>query len=195
MTPLAEFTSRVGPAPRELPDFLRERPGWAYGADKIARVWDRELDVIRTGTPVLGWVVMANDLLWQGGGPHAATAQVVYSFDPAFASHPQRLRQIAEAIAAQHAPPTNEPARQPWLRHLQDLLSTGYERFFHSRVSSELTGGWLVYHSTIVCFADRLPQGKLMGHAIPLLVDRQPGGVALVPPARYWPTLLGRQAR
>ena len=182
MNRLEALQARLGSPPRRLQLQLPAPPTWATG-DAIHRIWDRAHLVAQHGTAVMGWVYMANTHLF-AEGEDDAPAGVVYSFDPAYAANPERLVPTAHRLYAHHGNDdgTFEPSVRPSVRQLQDMVHSGFERPFHQRLPSEVTGGAVVYHSTLMLFRSHLRDGYLTDHSVPLLVERSTDGVAIVVP-------------
>lgn len=192
MSLLRDLRARLGPPPRTLEVRLPPQPEWAK-ADPLGKTWALAPRIAAQGTLVLGWVVMANAKLWQPG-EHDHPAGAVYSFDDACADPPTLLEPASSRLYAMYkdAPEPVGPSRRPWTRAVQDQIHSGFERPFHQPLPPDLTGGPVMYHTSLMVFRDHLPDGILRSSVLPLLVDRDGSGLPLMVPHEHWPDSLKR---
>lgn len=161
-------------------------PGWLTAGDRLWRVWDQGREALAEGRDVIGWIYMANGVLWQPGIDDAP-AGVVYSFDPAYRRRPDALEPVGSRLFAFYDSKGQPAPKSPWLRRTRRQLMTGYERYFNERVPPELTSGRVVYDSTVMVWRDHLPTSRIVESRIPLKVLPGPAGVAVIPPVSHWP--------
>lgn len=157
-------------------------PDFPYDAtDRLREAFERRPDVALNGRLFWGFVHLANENVWTGAddGPGG----VIYSPDPLYLRHPDRLGPIAERLAGLHG---NErvPVDPEW-RYAADGERTGFERRFGERLPMTMTGGRLAFVSTVFIERKHLPAGRLTDHVVPLWVDRD--GYALIVPCAVWP--------
>ncbi|MEM6928936.1 MAG: hypothetical protein AAF602_18500 [Myxococcota bacterium] len=186
---LDRLRQSLPPVPRPVDKLkLPAAPSWVEG-DALHRIWERGRDVLRNGEPTVAWIMMANMALWEPGD-EGAPASIVYSFDEALANSPDRLAPVAADLYRYHqgADDAVGPPLRPWARLTYDYEHTGFERHFYRRLPPEITGSRIVYHSAIYIFRESLPSGHLTDHALPIVVDRDDTGIAMVPPVVWWPT-------
>ncbi len=188
---LDRLREAVPPVPRDTDGIvLPEPPEWAL-EDPLFGIWEHGLDVLRRGEAVVGWMYMANTLLFEDGDDNAPGG-VVYSFDRGLADVPERLAPIAAELYRYHAEADDVvplPAAA-WERAIYDSVYSGLERPFHQRLPPSIAGSRIVYHSSVFFFRQHLPTGRLTDQAIPLVVDREETGIAVVAPAEWWPAVL-----
>ncbi len=157
-------------------------PDFPYsGADRLREAFRRRPEVARTGRLFWGFVHLADEHVWSGedDGPGG----VVYSPDPLYVRHPDRLAPIAERLSGLHGNERIPP--DPEWRYAADGERSGLERRFGERLPMTMTGGRLVFTSTVFIDVSRLVGGRLTDHVLPIWVD--PDGYALVVPGAVWP--------
>jgi len=188
---LDRLRDAVPPVPRN-PDgiVLPPPPDWALN-DPLWGIWQHGADVLRRGEAVVGWIYMANDVLWRPGDDNAPGG-VVYSFDRALTDVPERLAPVAHELYRYHvdSADTVPLPLAAWERTLYDQVYSGLERPFHQRLPPSIAGSRIIYHSSVFFFREHLPTGHLTDHAVPLIVDREETGIALIPPVEWWPGVL-----
>lgn len=176
-----------GPAARrrEADRWTPERPAWMTADDALGAIY-RTVDTwLAEGEITWAHLFMANSALWEPGDDDLP-AGVVYSFDPWFERHPERLKPIGRRIYGYHESDT-APAR-PWERLVRDSLHTGYERPLHMELPPSLSGGRVVAHSSTVIHRAHLPKGYITGSVLPMLVQRARAPHVCVPvPSAFWP--------
>ena len=190
-----------------LREVLGEPPrmtGWTGGLkygfsrDPLADVAREFPTIMSRGRLAYGFIYMANVKLFDPGVKDLP-AGVVYSFDPAVWRQTLLMEGVGQRLLGFYAGGDGwhlQPPLSPAVRQLVDDHHTGLERSFHRPVPRVFTGGWALYASTILCFRDHLPGGRLLTQHVPLLVDveREKGPpLAVVVPAEFWPERLTRQ--
>lgn len=170
----------IGPAPRTPWFQLPGKPPWMLAApdDLLHELWSEADTIQREGVPVLGRIYMANSVLFEAGRADAP-AGVVYSFDPVLQAFPRWLDDLADRMYAMHEADTSPET--PWARYTQDLVWSGTKRCFHRRLPPEISGGPIVYHSTLMVFRDHLAERRLTSMEVPLIVHRDTRLALIVP--------------
>ena len=77
--------------------------------------------------------------------------------------------------------------RLPWPRRIYDEVWDGGRHPMGLRLPPEITGGAVIYATTIMLYRKHLPASHLGSMVVPLVVERRPHGVAIVPPSELWP--------
>jgi hypothetical protein len=171
---------------REKDEWLQPPPPWMTPQDVLHAYYRNPLPVLEEGEITWGVVFMGNSALWKPG-PDDLPIGLVYSFDPWFERHPERLGPIATSLFGFHGSDDPPPLR-PWERQIRDALHSGFERPLHQLLPPSLSGGRVVYHTSAIGSRAHLPNGCLNGTLLPVLVRRARPPRSCVPvPHRYWP--------
>ena len=150
-------------------------------ADPLSETFRRRPDIARSGRLYWGFIHLANGDVWSGEGD--APAGVLYSPDPLYVRYPDRLAPIAERLAALHG--NDRIPRDPEWRYTADGERTGLERRTGERLPLTMTGGRLVFTSSLYVQLKHLLNGRLTDHVVPLWVDDD--GYAITVPCAVWP--------
>jgi hypothetical protein len=177
---LQRLEAALGPAPRGV-RWTLTYPSWLTRSHPLYGTREALGPLIAEGRPTWGQVVLGNTALWDGQ-KLTAPGQVVYSFEPYLAAHPEELVPIASGLFALHGDEPTRVAQRPWERVIQDAVRGNPGREFHKLLPPELCGGWAVYLSTVLVDTRILPNDRLSGEAVPLLVapDRDGPNVTVV---------------
>lgn len=184
---LAAIDARLGPTPRapsaadltlwSLPDWSGPHP------EAYARLVDARASLIRHGRLTLGHVWVAPSEAFEPAG-HNDLAALVYSFDAALITFPEILAQVASELFRFHLADEPKVDRNPTLRRLHTDLWKRDTPHYGRSLPPRLTGGPLVYSSTVLLFRRHLPGGSLARNAVPVLVGDD--GDALIVPSPLW---------
>lgn len=133
------------------------------------------------GKVALGALVQANTLLFDKGKDNCP-ANYIYTTDTYFTVHPKALESLADALYDIKG----EQGYRPSLQKLADLLDDEYERIFAYKLPRDVTDNRDVYFTSIFVDRRHLPEKRLVGNLLPMLVleDSKPDAVIL--PHWYW---------
>jgi len=193
-----QVRAAVGPSPRQG-DWVRrpDPPAWATDVPSFRRTWQRTEALARDGVVVWGQLVMANGDLFQEG-PDDAPAAIVYSFDPIFDRHPEWLEPVARQIYAFYEgdeelsdDPLAACPLAPSVANLRHRVRTGTDHDLAYRVPTMLSGGRVVYLTSLMVHRVHLPGGVLRGERMPLLAERHlDEPTTMIVPSDRWPDSL-----
>lgn len=185
---LAAIDARLGPAPRapskadlaawSLPEWSGPHP------EAYERLVDAHAGLLREGRLTLGHVWVAPTGAFEPAG-HNDLAALVYSFDAALITFPEILAQVASELFRFHHADEPKVDRNPTLRRLYTDHWQRTDPHYRRPVPSRLTGGPLVYSSSVLLFRRHLPGGSLARNAVPVLVGDD--GDVLIVPSPLWP--------
>lgn len=135
----------------------------------------------KEGTVALGALVQANTLLFERGKDNCP-ANYIYTTDPFFAEHPEELEKLANQLYDLKG----EEGCRPSLQVLADLLEDEEERIFAYKLPRDFTNHREVFFTTVFVDRSHLPEKKISGSFLPLLIlkNHQPDAVIL--PHWYW---------
>lgn len=190
---LDECAARFGTAPRtfsflERRVYLRyPRPAWlkADPTDGIGIIFDRAEAILRDGSLRWGFIVQANELLFEPGRIDCP-ATIAFGTDDGDPMLPLELEPIVGAVAALKETRPEDPALAPVARHLTEEL----RREYGLPLPASLTDGRRVAMSTTMILRKHLPLGRLCAPVVPLLADPEHDGVVIPLPERWWPERL-----
>jgi len=191
---LRALAARLGPAPRRIDGELAQAmalppaPPWLEPGHALEQIRRDHALVVERGRLAPAVLFMANTVLYEPGEADAPAA-AVYSFDPAVAAFPGKLRRAGERLFAFHEF-QGDPPTDPWQRQLVAALDTGMAWPQHLRVPPELCEGHAMFVGSVMLYRAHLPGGWLADARVPLLVG--PSGMdprsALVVPGALWPS-------
>jgi len=156
------------------------KPDWLEPFDQLSEVFERQPLLLTEGHIVWAALVQANKLLFKPGSDNCP-AQLVYSLDEYFDSHPSELQQVARAYMSFKGVELEDPELRAFARLITDelrrSLSVVLPRVFSSRE---------VRSSTFMVFRNHLPNGVLSFSRFPILVHPSTSA-ALMVPFEFWP--------
>lgn len=192
---LEDSIRRFGRSPRWLlrdrfsylriprPPFLQHFP-----SDKIGLVFQHSRRVFTRGTVVWGRIIQANSLMFEDGVDDCP-GELVYSLEDADVADTSHLQYVAEKLYALKGttPKDVESAR------VADYLTKETVRVFGLPVPKSISPRVRCRISTTFFVRKHLPNRRLSGLILPVVVNPQPPHVALPLPAKYWCPDLVRQ--
>ena len=176
---------RAGPAQSGHPavhaaGLVRKRP-----TDALWEVYRQQDWVFCHGMVVWGHVVQANKLLFSNGLIEGG-ASVIYSTDRWFDDKPDALASMASSLFAVKGKEHPDPEMAQFSRMLFNEL----DRAPRLPVPRTLSGGYPVFHTSIMVVRQCLPQGYLTHSLFPLMIEPQRTTAAIILPSRFWPSSL-----
>jgi hypothetical protein len=117
----------------------------------------REDHVRKTGEVVVGWIVQANNVLFQRGQDDAP-AQVLITFDRELADDPDQMQDMAQHLGSLK----EAPLRTRREAELAELVRDETARFWRrDKLPRAFTGGQVVYSVAVMVRRRYLPRGRL----------------------------------
>ncbi|WP_394488111.1 polymorphic toxin-type HINT domain-containing protein [Roseateles sp. BYS96W] len=156
------------------------KPDWMEPYDQLSEVFERQPLLLTEGHIVWAALVQANKLLFKPG-PDNCPAQLVYSLDDYFDSHPSELQQVAQAYMSFKGVELEDPELRAFARLITDELSRSL-----SVVLPRVFSNREVRSSTFMVFRNHLPNGVLSFSRFPILVHPSTSAVLMVP-FEFWP--------
>ncbi|MCA9051501.1 MAG: hypothetical protein KDA89_22340 [Planctomycetaceae bacterium] len=189
---LMECRARFGEAPRRIslwdrltwrkvatPVWLRRNP-----ADELTRLYQNLETVFREGTVAWGYVIQANERLFEGG-TEDHPGEIVLSHDSD--TGVRELSVVARRLFELKG--THPPDRQ--LRPIADYLTDERIRVYGLDVPSEISRTRCLICTTMFV-RHHLPAGRLCSSFLPVVVVRGDQTFAMPLPKAYWPPALIR---
>lgn len=158
-------------------------PEWVP-KDPLADGLRSRSSIAQTGRIVAGYVIVANQVLFDGT-PGAAAMTALYSYDDSLLGIPEVPLSIARDVSRYH----DDERRhlEPSHRQLHKDLHSGFVRTFECRVPPDLSHGHIVFHSSVMAHTALLAQGRLVRDIFPLIISRDTPRYALLVPHSLWP--------
>jgi hypothetical protein len=117
----------------------------------------REEKVRAEGVPTLGWIVQANNVLWEeGSGDNAA--QILITFDEELKDDPERMLELALKLGRLKSEPPEDDMEEEIAQLVIDETARFSTRY---KLPRKFTGGPVVYSIAVMVRRKYLPEGKI----------------------------------
>ncbi len=135
----------------------------------------------RNGRIVWGFIIQANDYLFKPGrGNYPAAA--VFSTNSYFNDRLYLLSEIAEKLYSLKG----KTDANIELTRFAEIITGERDVLYNLPIPESLTGGKVVYYTTIMVHRKHLPVNWLVSSWLPLLVHPTKTKAAIILPANYW---------
>jgi hypothetical protein len=183
----------LGPAPRTLrrgeqqefrlrPSFLT-RLIFLVTGDKLRTVL-RDQHLLRDrGRVVWGFLVQANQVLFDPGNRQVLPANVIYSPDPWFDDRAPFLEEVARGLFGLKGTSPGDAELERFAEAITDELV----RTMRLALPRSLCEGREAYFTTCLIQPSHLPGGCLAAGSFPLVICPEKTEAVMILPARYWP--------
>ncbi|HEX3150977.1 MAG TPA: hypothetical protein VHR66_23055 [Gemmataceae bacterium] len=116
-----------------------------------------EADVRENGEPVVGFIVQANNVLWQKGyGDNAA--QILITFDRELADDPEQMLKLARRLGKLKSKPPRDDMEEEIAQLVIDETARFSTRY---RLPKKFTGGPTVYSIAVMIYRRFLPDRRI----------------------------------
>jgi hypothetical protein len=192
LVPIELCRELLGSPPRtftaEMQSYLHaDPPNWLVKSpdDPMNEVFRDQERIRREGKVVWAHVVQANSNIFKPG-PTDHGAEMVWSDDPYYDTHPQELATIAHELFSLKRVDQADPETATFSRMLANELI----RALRLPVPRRFTGGRNAYQSSMMLTRRHLPMGYMARGLMLVWVHPDPNGGVLLVPAAYWPASL-----
>lgn len=168
-----------------VPDLAPQRPAWMGEHEPLLRTVEGWNASLRYGRTTWAAIVSANAQLWEHGDQDLP-AVVVWSPDPWFDEAPLQLQRIAHRVFSVR----DRDRVAPELLPLRESLRNPFARELGLLVPPLLTGGRLVYLSSLLVVRSHLPQRSLLRGVVPVRAGEEWDFPVLLPSALWGEPLL-----
>jgi hypothetical protein len=112
----------------------------------VVRDVRREKDVRACGEPILGWIVQANNILFEEGTRDSA-AQILITFDPQLQRDRERMRALAEELGRLKEEDPEDELEEELAPLVTDETARFSKRY---KLPERFTGGPTVYSTAVM---------------------------------------------
>jgi hypothetical protein len=184
---------KFGSAPREMErqeqDEFRLRPSFLMrlifllSFDKLRRVV-RDQNILRDhGQVVWGFLVQANQILFNPKNRQVLPANVIYSPDTYFDNRPEEMQDVAGGFFQLKGTAPGDKEMERFANAITDELA----RTMKLPLPRSLCQGKEAFFTTCLIQPSHLPQGYLASGFFPLVICPEKTEAVMILPARYWP--------
>jgi hypothetical protein len=147
----------------------------------------REQDLLHErGQIYWGYLVEANNLLFQPTNDHTLPAAIIYSTDPFFDSQIDLLESIANNLSDLKENPSADPEVREFVR----ITTDEFERILRLELPLSCCHGRSVYYATCLVQPHHLPRGFIAKPWFPIIADFDETEVVKILPSHLWPEKL-----
>jgi hypothetical protein len=151
--------------------------------DKLRTVL-RDQHLLRDhGRVVWGFLVQANQVLFDPTNRQTLPANVIYSPDTWFDDQAPLLMEVAQGLFSLKGTAPNDPELEKFANAITDELA----RTMRLRLPRSITEGREAYFTTCFIQPSHLPGGCLAAGFFPLLICPEKTEAVMILPERYWP--------
>lgn len=166
-----------------LEDIELSRPSWLDSSDRMSEIYSKKALLLQQGEIVYAHLVQANVILYKRFPPFDCPAQIVYSTEPYFMKHPEKLQDIAWGIY-KYKGQALETIPDEW-KEVARVITDELDRAdfsFELNVNEKS----LEYHMIpTMIYRKLLPKRKLCGSLLPVLTMPDCKQVFILP-KKYW---------
>lgn len=159
------------------------KPYWMNG-DDLAVLYEEQRSLFQTGTVYYGYIVQANNYLFQKDPYINCPAAVLYSTDVRINRNPEILRKVGTWLFSYK----NTDEAPEHVRRIVDCITDEKERLFNVKIEINLKDGSqaVLYFTTIMIFRKHLPGGMIKGSFLPVIASPNMFKTVMVLPKKYW---------
>ena len=160
------------------------KPSWMEG-DELSVLYD-ECDILfEKGEIYYGYIVQANEILFNGTSKMDCPANIVYSKEPIVNENPAILQDLARRLFMYKEMPLESVPEE--LREVVDAIKGELSRQsfdVHMRIDDE--HDTTITFMSIMVFRKYLPSNKLLGSLLPIMVYPDKCKSVMIVPKKYW---------
>ncbi len=155
---------------------------WLSG-DKLRTIL-RDQDILRDhGRVVWGFLVQANQLLFDPRNRLVLPANVIYSPEAYFDDQAPELQAVAQGLFQLKGTAPNDDELERFAAAVTDELA----RTMRLALPRSLCSGQEAYFTTCLIQPSHLPGGRLASGYFPLVICPEKTEAVMILPVRYWP--------
>ena len=166
---------------RTRSDRLKGRPPWTFN-HVIGAQYDKQDEILFDGKIFYASLNQANTAIFRKGFGNFG-AVLVYSPDPFYDEHPEKLTPIARMLYSYKDSAQNAPSE---LKYFADAITDESVYFLNLLIPPQFTYGRVVYATTVVLHRHHLPGRRLSGGLFPILANPDAFKPCMVLPKAYW---------
>lgn len=162
------------------------RPNWLKEntSDPLNGQIDDAKLLFEEGKLVLGCLIQANELLYQDDNRRDCPACFLYSEKDYFHDHWEELLELAEILAMYKY--KEYESCPPYLHEIVHVIKDERIRNCNYILPKEFTSGRKIYYTTVLVYPRHLPERKIEGSFLPLLVYPEQTVNSIVLPKYFW---------
>ncbi len=151
--------------------------------EPLSQVHKNRKQLYREGKVFYGCLVQANSNLFSNKIISTnLPANIIYSTDPYYDTHPEELRDVASELYKYK----NTYGAPEGINQVTTALTDEYERLFNIELPNYIANGRRVYFTTIIVFRKHLPKHRLIGPIFPIIARPPLVNTSIILPNRYW---------
>ena len=175
---------RASYAKRPLRNETLPMPRWMKPSDGLYCIYTEKEELFRCGQVYYGYLVQANNALFNFWPQLDLPASIIYSAEDAVSGNPLMLKRMGAYLY--HFKNDAEEYPDSEFKNIINVIRDEYDRssFKFRPLCGEELGD--MYFTSIMVFRKHLPRRVLNGGIIPVIAAPDKCGAVMILPKRYW---------
>lgn len=159
------------------------KPYWMEG-DDLSILYEEQSNLFQMGRIYYGYIVQANNYLFQKDPYINCPAAILYSTDDRLNRNPAILKKVGKWLFSYK----NTDEAPEHVKRVVDAITDEKERLFNVKIEINMNDGSqaVLYYTTVMIFRKHLPEGMIKGSFLPIIASPNMFKTVMVLPKKYW---------